>query len=591
MTYGAQHTHSKDAVMRPLAHHGPADPVAWSATSERNGAQLWSDLEALARALPGAKEDQPLVLICADRYHFAVGLLAAWRGGHRVILPPNGQPETVNRVAITAGAQLLMHDTDQRPASVAELRLPQVLGEGGSQGTTALRDGFDHIALDRVLVTAFTSGSTGEFQPVDKTAGQLFAEVACLARTFEVNRAHRILATVPPHHIYGLLFGVLLPLCSGAVLSRATPLHAETLAAQFDAFGATHLVTVPAHLSGLELLEPGRLAGIERLFSSTAPLPASAANMMLGRHGLVATEVLGSTETGGIAWRHGADELWQPLAGVQVSADQSGRLHVRSPFIDPTWPQPAPTEDRVRFDGPGFRHLGRLDGVVKVGGKRLALAHLESCLLALAGVQDAAALAVQSGGTRGMQVWAVVVAPGLDFAALRQGLSRWFEPAQLPRRVRFVDALPREPTGKLRRARLLELFEGPAPAANDRALTDVLPVLHHHGPERDPTGAVERHVLKLFVPENFARFDGHFANWPVLPGVATLHDAVMAQVQTLHPELGQPNRVRNLKFHRVVGPNVELEVRLAFFPGRVDFEVAEGSELTASGRLLFEGPQ
>ena len=35
-----------------------------------------------------------------------------------------------------------------------------------------------------------------------------------------------VLATVPPYHLYGLLFGVLAPLAAGAAFARETPLHA-----------------------------------------------------------------------------------------------------------------------------------------------------------------------------------------------------------------------------------------------------------------------------------------------------------------------------------------------------------------------------
>jgi len=99
---------------------------------------------------------------------------------------------------------------------------------------------------------------------------------------------------------------------------------------------------------------------------------------------------------------------------------------------------------------------------------------------------------------------------------------------------------------------------------------------------------VERHLFRLAIPQGFARFDGHFPDMAVLPGISTLQDAVMAQVVALHPELGQPSRLRNLKFHRVVGPGAELELRLDFRERRVDFRLAEGGESTASGRLLFE---
>jgi acyl-coenzyme A synthetase/AMP-(fatty) acid ligase len=79
-------------------------------------------------------------------------------------------------------------------------------------------------------------------------------------------------------------------------------------------------------------------------------------------------------------------------------------------------------------------------------------------------VTDACVWAVQVGGARGHETRAVVAgkdAQGLllGIDALRKELLRWLEPVVLPRRMRVLEALPREPTGKLRRDVLESLFE------------------------------------------------------------------------------------------------------------------------------------
>ena len=75
------------------------------------------------------------------------------------------------------------------------------------------------------LVVVYTSGSTGASLPCAKTAGQLLGEAAVLARTFGIARGAAIVPTVPPHHIYVLLFGVLVPLAAGASFCRETPFY------------------------------------------------------------------------------------------------------------------------------------------------------------------------------------------------------------------------------------------------------------------------------------------------------------------------------------------------------------------------------
>src|SRR5205085_1981505 len=130
------------------------------------------------------------------------------------------------------------------------------------------------------------------------------------------------------------------------------------------------------------------------------------------------TEVLGSSETGGIAWRQGGpqgpDAAWQPFPGVAVAADDDGAMQLRSPFAamnGQTWVRGA---DRIRARADGrFDLLGRADGVVKMGGSRVALAEVERALREIPGVTDAAVISVDTPSSRQHELWAAVVAPAL----------------------------------------------------------------------------------------------------------------------------------------------------------------------------------
>ena len=84
-------------------------------------------------------------------------------------------------------------------------------------------------------------------------------------------------------------------------------------------------------------------------------------------------------------------------------------------------------------------------------------------LLAIPGVTDAYVWAVAVGGARGHETRAVVAGKAasgelLTVEEIRRELLRWLEPVVLPRRVRVLDALPRESTGKLRRDVVEALF-------------------------------------------------------------------------------------------------------------------------------------
>lgn len=450
-------THSLPAL---LGRHQAHDPVT-TGPEPRSAARFWADVRAIAAHLPelgrgdrGGRSE--LVLVCHDRYLFAASMLAAWERGYVVALPPNAQPAMVTALRKSGTVQTVLHDVDDMAGldvrAIVASR-PEPNGEVYAPPAP--------LASDRRIVVVYTSGTTGAPTACPKTAGQLVGEARTLARTFAIGRGDRVLATVPPHHIYGLLFGVLVPLVSGASFARETVLHAEPLAELIARDQTRVLVSVPAHLRALRVLEPGRIEGVARVFSSGAPLPADTSEDLRERFGWSVTEVLGSSETGGIAWRDRAGAPWTPLEGVKVREGEGGRMLIDSPFLDPGVSRPYVGGDRVAvLDEGRFHHLGRVDGVLKVGSTRVSIAELEARLLAIPGVSDAAALAIEVGGARGWESWAAVVAPDHTAQTIRAALLPWLDPVVIPRRIRIVDALPRDPgTGKLRRESLRALFQ------------------------------------------------------------------------------------------------------------------------------------
>jgi acyl-coenzyme A synthetase/AMP-(fatty) acid ligase len=255
-----------------------------------------------------------------------------------------------------------------------------------------------------------------------------------------------------------------MPTCGGGAFHREGPRDVEGLASALRE-GVQVLVSVPAHLRSLRFAEEGILPKVDRVFSSGAPLPADTAKDLEKRAGWTITEVLGSTETGGIAWRErsGAPAAaWQPFPGVTVDAGDGELMLLESPLLSADLPQPYIGGDRVKPLPDGrFEHLGRADGVLKIGSTRVSVAELAARLAEIDGVNDAAVLPVEVGGARGVETWAALVAPGLDAKTIRKALRKWLAPVVIPRRFRFVETLPRQDNGKLRREDLLALFETP----------------------------------------------------------------------------------------------------------------------------------
>lgn len=607
------------------SHVRPSDPVAVGDPGSRTAGQLMADSDRLATSIRAklaeihadASAAKPEVLvICADRYHFAVALMAAWKAGAIAALPPNGQEATVHALAARPDIHLIVHDTDRDTAGNPALDLRQAIGEGGESGASDSSGANYHpMILDEreMVVTLYTSGSTGEHKRCPKAAAEILGEAASHVASFNLQPGEVFAATVPGHHVYGLIWSVLVPLMSGGVLDRKTTLFPDAVAAHAREIGATYLVSVPAHLRTLAELDA--MPPLKRITSSSAPLPPETAQKLFDKFGLRVTEIFGSSETGGIAFREEPGAPHRPLSGVKVTCGEEGRLMLDSPFLPLDIPRPLPCDDRIEILPDGrFILKGRLDGVVKVGGKRVALAEVERRILAMPGVKDAAVTAETVDSGRGAELWAAVVGQ-VTKADVRDELKKWLDPVALPRRILFVDALPREENGKLKKANMKALFaakdDGAAtssaasPAASaapekktfrDAEVVRRLQSAFADKPVELVPSKEERLEgkdgwrLTIPVPTDYYYFRGHFDGLPILPGVVQLDFIVRRQIARLWPDLNRgASKIIQLKFKKTIPPGTVLVLTLDRMAGtdKVNFDLTDGTDSCSQGRFVF----
>ena len=214
------------------------------------------------------------------------------------------------------------------------------------------------------------------------------------------------------------------------------------------------LVTTPVHLRALVqsgvVLPP--LAGI---VSATAPLSRELAAEAEARFDCEVRELFGSTETCVIARRRTAREAaWTPLPGVRIAALEDA-TEVRAAHL----PAPVQLADRMEVDAEGrFILRGRQSDLLEIAGKRASLGDLTRRLLDIPGVEDACVFQPAVAPGEVARVAALVVAPTRSEAQILDALRAGVDPAFLPRPLRKVAALPRNETGKLPRAELLDLL-------------------------------------------------------------------------------------------------------------------------------------
>jgi acyl-coenzyme A synthetase/AMP-(fatty) acid ligase len=437
-------------TLRQACLAGGSYPVAQVAGHFHTADQLRQQALALAATL-AAHPEQRWALWLASPYEFLTAFLALELSGKDIVLPGNMQQGT---------ARLLAPHFD----GLISHQLFQELGclHLEPQGHMPV-DNFTPHATRDTEVTLFTSGSTGEPQAIAKRLGLLEAELQMQQRQWHTAVARLpVLATVSHQHIYGLLHAVLWPFLRKAPFVDEICQYPEELAARAEPLAPVVLVSSPTHLARLPQVPvfAGGCDYFSGIFSSGGLLDTESALALSKLLGRAPIEILGSTETGGVAWRQQqrqeSTQRWAPLPGVEVDCDAgTGRLTVSAHHLNAEQLM----GDRVTVHGDGtFVLQGRADRIVKVEGKRLSVTEMERHLQASELISDAR-IAVVCGKRE--EVGAVIVLS----EAGRQTLARlgklplnkqlgsellaWFERPLLPRRWRYVAELPCNSQGKV----------------------------------------------------------------------------------------------------------------------------------------------
>lgn len=521
-------------------------------------------------------------LYFTDIFDAASALFGCWCAGVRAVLPADTTQAVCERLA-DGIADICAGDFPEYA------RLPRIVPKSTDQ---PCRDALD---ADLPLVALFTSGSTGQPVLVQKRLSQLFYEVESIERSGHgavggVDQDSVIFSTVSAQHIYGLLFSLLWPLSSGRCVWHTRILYPEELIGHISRISSALWVASPAHLKRLPEHLDWKSIGkrLHLIYSSGGPLSDAALLRTIALTGLSPVELLGSSESGGIAWRQRTvsgdgrieNDAFTALPGIEWREENS-LLAIRSRQLSSgDWEI---TNDRIatEADGKHFRLLGRSDRIVKIEAKRVCLTTMEQALNNTSLVQ-AARLFVPTNSRGRICAVCVVTPEAVELIRhegkakltrrLREVLLHHVEQICLPRYWRYTWEFPENSMGKTTEALLESLF---APGA----LQAVRVFANNNSAQYIVT-----------VPAEEPTFDGHFDDFAILPGLTqlTMIEKLAQRTFGLSGFAG----LRKIKFMQPIRPDDTVIVDLEKTDEGVRFAFSTHKGVPCSrGTILLSGMQ
>jgi acyl-coenzyme A synthetase/AMP-(fatty) acid ligase len=417
----------------------------------------------------GAGRGARILIALPDGVEFAWAFLGAVRIG-AVAVPVNPRLTVADHRAAAADAAVVVCSADLidrfegRPVVVAEgleARLAQYPPAAAAP-----------VAATDAAYAQYTSGTTGLPKPAVHAHGHPLVYVEAFARpAIALARTDVVLSVSKLYFAYGLGNSLFFPLATGcrAVLHPAHP-RPDDIADLVQRHRATVLFGVPTSYAHVVAgTDPAAFASVRVAVSAGEALGVTLAERARAFLGCPILDGLGSTEVGQTfasntleCWKDGTVGRGLPPYRVAVRDESAcdlppgevGALWVAGPTLPLGSGEWLCTGDRAVLDDEGFLQLhGRTDDMEMVGGISVSPMEVEAVLGRHPAVTEVAvAGVVGSDGASRLQAF-VVAAPGAgDLEAELLAMARAeLAPFKVPRSVAVVDALPRTPTGKLRR--------------------------------------------------------------------------------------------------------------------------------------------
>ena len=395
-----------------------------------------------------------------------------------------------------------------------------------------------------------TSGTTSRPKLVPLSQANLCAPARHIAQTLQLCPEDRCLNVMPLFHIHGLIGAVLASLSAGASVVCTSGWDSQSFFEWLKLPGISWYTAVPTIHQSILSAAAERGSTVEHRLrfvrSSSAALPTAVFDALESLFGVPAIESYGMTEAahqmcsnplppgirkkGSVGLPAGPEVVILNENGELLGANQNGELAIRGPnvtagYVDNPAANTASfnngwfrTGDQGYRDDDGYFFLtGRLKEMVNRGGEKVAPREVDEVFLQHPAVEQAIAFAIPHPRLGEDLAVAIVLRTHAiaDQCELQEFALDRLAPQKVPSRIVFVPAIPKGPTGKLRRIGLHE------------ALSDSLKV-EFQPPESSAELAIANVWKAILSCEEIGRFDNFF----YLGGDSLLATRVLSRLST-----------------------------------------------------------
>jgi acyl-CoA synthetase (AMP-forming)/AMP-acid ligase II len=346
-------------------------------------------------------------------------------------------------------------------------------------------------SADDVALLMYTSGTTGLPKGVPLTHANLLHAARSMGRWHSLTPEDRVLSALPLYHINGQVIGTLTPFCSGGSIVAPRKFSASQWWGLVEKYHCTWLNMVPtiiAYLLNAPAEHDRAVPWVRFGRSASAPLPVEHHRAFEQRFGVPVIEGMGMTETASMVFCNphepGAQRYGSPglpcgveariigSDGEPVADGVTGEIAIRGANVMHGYHK-NPEETARTIDAGGWLHsgdlghrdadgyffiTGRIKELIIKGGENIAPREIDEVLLQHPAVLEAAAIGLPD-PNYGQEIHAAVVLKPesqVSEEELRSFCVQRLGKYKTPQGIRFLDDLPKGPSGKVQRLKIVE---------------------------------------------------------------------------------------------------------------------------------------